>query len=556
MSRQLPATPNPEHLRKEAKSILKAHRSGDSSCCGVLRNLQHLTHKSDDEILETKTSLAAVQFALAMDYGFTTWSELMAEVGALLGANAEMDLGGIDDERFARARAVADGDKAWLEPIPRYPYTARVVDEQGNTLRYELEQALHGRMDGKVYCAKNMRGAGVSWPEVAAASGEAFRFAYEPRWAQDAEYISDIDEFALACDTLGFVYTWSSGEGLQESLALIDGALAAGQAALITGWGDRFWQVVVGVEPGAGLYRCIGGVAFEDGIPMGDVRPGERMSARMQLADCPSRPTPTTGWHGAFIGPEQVAANPVFVVGERTPVSEGDRIRRTLETALHMNEPRVIQRVNMGIREKAIAAGPPGHDGWKFSFSPWDGEFTMGSEGIRAWANDIAAMDEPTVDFEMVHGIDTTFGGMMAARAKDAVAWLRWAEPRVSPQAREHLRNARSGFTEIARVTISDLGLWRTVPCTYDEPLPEQTQQSLLAMVNSQPALIYLITAEEKEMLGERGASAPGSPWGWRVLPTAEMFERGKAMVVANLRRIADVRDAAFAELASALEAL
>lgn len=43
MTRQLPATPSSEHLRKEAKSVLKAHQRGDPVCCEVLRNLHHLS---------------------------------------------------------------------------------------------------------------------------------------------------------------------------------------------------------------------------------------------------------------------------------------------------------------------------------------------------------------------------------------------------------------------------------------------------------------------------------------------------------------------------------
>ncbi len=72
MTRKLPYNPNPEHLHKEAKAILKAHSRNDPNCCEVLRNLHHLKQKTDREIFMSNISLAATQFALAMDYGFRT----------------------------------------------------------------------------------------------------------------------------------------------------------------------------------------------------------------------------------------------------------------------------------------------------------------------------------------------------------------------------------------------------------------------------------------------------------------------------------------------------
>ena len=64
----------------------------------------------------------------------------------------------------------------------------------------------------------NMCGQALSWSEVAAVSGDAFRFAFEPHWAKDAEYISDINMFAQACNVLGFTYTQSVGKDLGKNL--------------------------------------------------------------------------------------------------------------------------------------------------------------------------------------------------------------------------------------------------------------------------------------------------------------------------------------------------
>jgi hypothetical protein len=81
MTKSLPVKPSLEHLKNEAKAILKAHKSGDKSVCGVLRHLKQLAKKSDEEILTTKVPLQEVQHALAMEYGFRSWNLLKQVAG-------------------------------------------------------------------------------------------------------------------------------------------------------------------------------------------------------------------------------------------------------------------------------------------------------------------------------------------------------------------------------------------------------------------------------------------------------------------------------------------
>jgi hypothetical protein len=237
-------------------------------------------------------------------------------------------------------------------------------------------------------------------------------------------------------------------------------------------------------------------------------------------------------------------------------VPEAARIRRILQNALAMNRPRSIKRINLEHRKQALAAGPEGHGGWIAYFSPWESEFTMGSQGLRAWADHVEGMETPDDDFEMVHGIDVTFGGYMACRAQDAMAWLAWAERRVPNEAVAHLRRAREAFAQIGRVSREDLGLVRTVACYLTEPPNDNSRSDLSAMLDTQPALIYLVTDEEKAILGERAADAKGSPWGWRLLPSQSLFEQAQGIVAGRLRHLADVRDEAFDALGQALASL
>ena len=80
MTRSLPPHPTLEHLRKEAKVLLKAHREGDSGVCNVLRPLRRFAKATDREILSADVALNETQFALAMDYGFESWAALKLHV--------------------------------------------------------------------------------------------------------------------------------------------------------------------------------------------------------------------------------------------------------------------------------------------------------------------------------------------------------------------------------------------------------------------------------------------------------------------------------------------
>ncbi len=80
MSRLLPIHPDLEHLKNEAKALLKAHDRGDASACAALRRLRRFAGAADAEILAATLSLTEIQFALAMDYGFPSWDDLRRAV--------------------------------------------------------------------------------------------------------------------------------------------------------------------------------------------------------------------------------------------------------------------------------------------------------------------------------------------------------------------------------------------------------------------------------------------------------------------------------------------
>lgn len=65
----LPARPNLDHLRREARDLLRAARAGDRAAAGRL------------QALSAPLTLAGAQLVLAREYGFASWVSLKEEVG-------------------------------------------------------------------------------------------------------------------------------------------------------------------------------------------------------------------------------------------------------------------------------------------------------------------------------------------------------------------------------------------------------------------------------------------------------------------------------------------
>ncbi|MDY7010657.1 MAG: hypothetical protein SVV80_07885 [Planctomycetota bacterium] len=88
MTRSLPPRPTLEHLKKEAKALLKAHKAGNAKACDTLRLLRRFAKASDEEILSADLALSETQFALAMDYGFKSWDAMKAYVESASGEDS------------------------------------------------------------------------------------------------------------------------------------------------------------------------------------------------------------------------------------------------------------------------------------------------------------------------------------------------------------------------------------------------------------------------------------------------------------------------------------
>ena len=80
-SSSLPARPNLEQLRNQAKDLLKAYRAGQPSALGRFRDSsRYLSRLTDDELLRLSLSLRVAQRVVAIEYGFPDWMSMRTHV--------------------------------------------------------------------------------------------------------------------------------------------------------------------------------------------------------------------------------------------------------------------------------------------------------------------------------------------------------------------------------------------------------------------------------------------------------------------------------------------
>ena len=79
-SRELPARPSLEQLKKQAKSLLAASRAHDADALRRFSVLPALSGKSVDEIGAYDLALHDAQSVVAREHGFASWNALRDEV--------------------------------------------------------------------------------------------------------------------------------------------------------------------------------------------------------------------------------------------------------------------------------------------------------------------------------------------------------------------------------------------------------------------------------------------------------------------------------------------
>ena len=79
--KQLPPNPSLEHLKSQAKQLLKAHKDSSPDALQRIRSFfPKLSDATDVEIQNTAFGLQDAQLVIAREYGFSSWTQLKAEV--------------------------------------------------------------------------------------------------------------------------------------------------------------------------------------------------------------------------------------------------------------------------------------------------------------------------------------------------------------------------------------------------------------------------------------------------------------------------------------------
>src|SRR5438270_141870 len=116
--KRLPASPSLDHLKHQAKDLLKMQAARDIQAAQLIREFHpHFKQATDEQIFDTPLTLADAQFTLSREYGFQNWTRLKAHIQRPTVVN-NMTLPHherIDDAIFRRAVVLLDaGNEAEL----------------------------------------------------------------------------------------------------------------------------------------------------------------------------------------------------------------------------------------------------------------------------------------------------------------------------------------------------------------------------------------------------------------------------------------------------------
>jgi hypothetical protein len=140
--KRLPANPSLDHLRHQAKDLLRGHATSDAEVAQRIREFHpRFERASDAEIFATELKLTDAQLTIARQSGFQSWTQLKAHLAAPTWPERSKlpHHERIDDPVFRRAVDLLDaGDSAALRKyLSEHPKLARqrVIFEGGNYFR-------------------------------------------------------------------------------------------------------------------------------------------------------------------------------------------------------------------------------------------------------------------------------------------------------------------------------------------------------------------------------------------------------------------------------------
>jgi hypothetical protein len=184
--RQLPSNPNLDHLKYQAKDLLRAHAARDSAVAQRIREFHpRLREATDAEIFTAHLSLSDAQLTIAREYGFPSWPRLKRHIERPA-LSDQLNLPHherIEDPIFRRAVELLDaGEAAGLRAhLKQHPELTRqrVTFEGGNYFRHPTllefvaeNPVRHGRLPQNIVeVAKVILDSGVEQAAVNEALG-------------------------------------------------------------------------------------------------------------------------------------------------------------------------------------------------------------------------------------------------------------------------------------------------------------------------------------------------------------------------------------------------
>jgi hypothetical protein len=169
MSKSFPVRPNLEQLKKQAKDLLKSHKSGDpDGLRRIQENHPDWGKRSTEELCATRFLLGDAQLVIAREYGCASWPKLKTQVESILAANKNpvaAPASGITWKNKAYFYFTSiDGKRKWLDVKPTLQeayqppgwYRETEIDAQEQICRVTITDTVRGR---KLICLPDKKKA-------------------------------------------------------------------------------------------------------------------------------------------------------------------------------------------------------------------------------------------------------------------------------------------------------------------------------------------------------------------------------------------------------------